>query len=71
MSDESALHEAPLEFINSLAEVTGYCEAQSILPVNGRYVGHCTCGGWDVVVDGHDECLALARKHTAETASRA
>lgn len=69
--EDSALHESPLEFVHSLAEITGFCEAQSILPVEVRYAGHCTCGGWDIVVDSHDECLELARRHTAETSGRA
>jgi hypothetical protein len=72
MSDDSALYEFPSEFLSSLAHAErGYCDAQSILPVDGRYACHCTCGAWDTTADTLDEGVEMARKHTAETAALA
>jgi hypothetical protein len=65
-SDDNALHEAPIEFMHGATEVTGSCEAQSILPTADGYACHCTCGRWDTVVATQDEGVAAARQHTAE-----
>ena len=37
MSDDSALHEKPLEFLTSIANTGGSCDGQAILPVNGHF----------------------------------
>lgn len=51
MSDDSALHEKPLEFLTSIANTGGSCDGQAILPVNGHFRCTCSCGDWDVDVD--------------------
>jgi len=66
--EDSVLYDLPAEFFADMAAATGYCDAQSILPVEGRYLCHCTCGSWDVEASTRDEGLTLARAHTAETA---
>jgi hypothetical protein len=67
---DSVLYDKPTEFIAEIASTAsdGYCDAQSILPLDGRYACHCTCGRWDVMAETRDEGLALARQHTAEAA---
>lgn len=64
--DDNALHDAPVEFLQSAHEVTGYCEAQSILPTAEGYVCHCTCGTWDVIASTQEQGVELARQHTAD-----
>ena len=66
MSD-SALYDLPTEFLADVEEVTGPCDAQSILPHDGEYLCHCTCGNWDVSSSTRDAGLAAARAHTTET----
>lgn len=67
--EDSVLYDLPTEYLAEIAAAPdGYCDAQSILPRDGRYVCHCTCGRWDVVTDTRDEGLVAAREHTAETA---
>jgi hypothetical protein len=66
--DDSALYEFPADFMTSLAQAErGYCDAQSVLPVDDHYVCHCTCGAWDTTSATLNEGVELARKHTAET----
>jgi hypothetical protein len=70
MADSAAseiLYDLPGEFLADLAATDGTCDAQSVLPRDGKYLCHCTCGRWDVVVDTTMQGLELARKHTAET----
>jgi hypothetical protein len=67
MADDNSLHEKPAEFMSALKDHAGYCDAQSILPADGHYVCHCTCGGWDVTASSREEGLAMARAHTAQT----
>jgi hypothetical protein len=64
--EDSVLYDLPTEFFADMAAASGFCDAQSILPVEGRYLCHCTCGRWDVEAPTRDEGLALARVHTAE-----
>ena len=64
MSDDSALHEQPLEFLTSIANGGGSCDGQTILPVNGHYQCTCTCGHWETDVDDPQEGLRQARIHT-------
>ncbi|MCV7054904.1 hypothetical protein [Mycolicibacterium gilvum] len=45
MSDDSALHEKPLEFLTSIANTGGSCDGQAILPENGHYPGFCVVIG--------------------------
>jgi hypothetical protein len=68
MSDESALHEKPLEFLTSIANTGGSCDGQAILPVNGHFRCTCSCGDWDVEVDDPQEGLRQARIHTGSAA---
>src|ERR1700756_320974 len=64
VSDDSALHEKPLEFLTSIANTGGSCDGQAILPVNGHFRCTCSCGDWDVEVDDPQEGLRQARIHT-------
>jgi hypothetical protein len=65
---DSVLYDLPGEFVADMAvSGDGTCDAQSILPRDGVYVCHCTCGGWDVEAVSSEEGLRLARLHTAET----
>ncbi|WP_407689351.1 hypothetical protein [Mycobacterium sp. HUMS_1102779] len=64
MSNDSALHEKPLEFLNSIANTGGFCDGQAILPENGHYRASCSCGMWTVEVDDAQEGLRQARIHT-------
>lgn len=66
--EDSVLYDLPTEFFADMAASHGYCDAQSILPFEGKYVCHCTCGSWDIEAPTRDEGLTLARQHTAETA---
>ena len=68
MSDDSALHEKPLEFLTSIANTGGSCDGQAILPVNGHFRCTCSCGDWDVEVDDPQEGLRQARIHTGSVA---
>jgi hypothetical protein len=64
---DSVLYDLPQEFMADITACTGFCDAQSILPRDDRYICHCTCGRWDIVTGTRDEGLDLARAHTAET----
>jgi hypothetical protein len=68
VSDDSALHEKPLEFLTSIANTGGSCDGQAILPVNGHFRCTCSCGDWDVEVDDPQEGLRQARIHTGSVA---
>ncbi|MFZ2175037.1 MAG: hypothetical protein WAW17_13610 [Rhodococcus sp. (in: high G+C Gram-positive bacteria)] len=67
--DDSSLYDLPTEFFAGFAAAAGYCDAQSILPVDDRYVCHCSCGRWDLTAASRDEGLALARAHTQATSA--
>ncbi|MCA4761815.1 hypothetical protein KXD96_26475 [Mycobacterium sp. SMC-2] len=64
MSDDSALHEKPLEFLSSVANTGGSCDGQAIVPNNGSYRASCSCGTWAIEVDDPQEGLRQARIHT-------
>jgi hypothetical protein len=64
MEDENPLFDFPSEFLTSLTTADGVCEAQSILPEGDHYLGHCTCGRWDVIAASQDEGVEMARRHT-------
>ncbi len=66
MSD-SVLYDLPGEFVSSMAESSGYCDAQAVLPSEDHYIAFCTCGNWHTTTPTRDEGLTLARAHTAET----
>jgi hypothetical protein len=72
MSDDSALHEKPLEFISSIANTGGSCDGQAILPVanteGGHYRCYCSCGNWTFETDDPQEGLHQARIHTGSAA---
>lgn len=66
MSDQdSSLHEKPLEFLAGIANSGGSCDGQAVLPEDGRYRCHCSCGNWTLVTDDPQEGLRQARLHTA------
>jgi hypothetical protein len=67
VSDDNSLQEKPAEFMSALRDNAGYCDAQSILPVDDHYACHCTCGAWDITAPTREEGLALARAHTTAT----
>ena len=64
MSDDSALHEKPLEFLTSIANAGGSCDGQAILPEDDHYRCTCSCDRWDIEVDDPQEGLRQARIHT-------
>jgi hypothetical protein len=70
MDDDNSLHEKPAEFFTQLSASPGYCDAQSILPIDEdrSYVCHCTCGRWDTTAPSRERGLEMAREHTAATA---
>ena len=65
MEEDNPLFDFPSEFLSSVATADGVCEAQSILPRDDHYVGHCTCGRWDVTAPSLQEGVDMARAHTA------
>lgn len=65
--DDSSIYDLPQEFLADIADASGYCDAQSVLPRGDHYICHCTCGFWDVTAPTRDEGLRLARLHTDET----
>jgi hypothetical protein len=69
--DESALHEKPAEFFEGFVASPGFCDAQSVIPVDDHYSCHCSCGAWDVEAPTREEGLELARAHTRATAEQA
>lgn len=66
MSD-GVLYDLPTEFFTEFMNISGRCDAQSIIPVEGRYKCHCSCGSWDIEADTAESGLALAREHTRIT----
>jgi hypothetical protein len=68
--EDSAFEETPQEYFEKFFTNTGYCDAQSILPRDGRYVCHCTCGSWDTVAEDRETGLELAREHTRAITER-
>jgi hypothetical protein len=70
VSDEAVFEESPQEFFRENFTNTGYCDAQSILPIDGKYRCHCTCGNWDIIADDRESGLAAAREHTREITER-
>jgi hypothetical protein len=65
MSEDNSLHEKPAEFFTAMAQASGTCDAQAVLPVDDHYEASCSCGAWRVDVPSREVGLNLARKHTA------
>ena len=62
---DHVLHDSPTEFLHEAAQHGGRCVAQSVVPTrDGGYLCACSCGKWEVVVDGREEGLEAARRHT-------
>jgi hypothetical protein len=70
VSGESVFSDRPQEFFQENFLKDGTCDAQSILPGDGHYVCHCTCGRWDVTSATAEQGLELARQHTRELTQR-
>jgi hypothetical protein len=72
MPDEEIVfnEDSPQEFFEKFFTNTGYCDAQSVVPVTDRYACHCTCGNWDVIAADRETGLALAREHTRAVTER-
>ncbi|OXM64098.1 hypothetical protein [Amycolatopsis vastitatis] len=65
MSDDNVLYDSPTEFLHEVAEKSGHCVAQSVIPLeDGSYVCACSCDRWEVVAPSRQEGLRLARAHT-------
>jgi hypothetical protein len=64
-ADDSVLYDTPLEFMSEVAERSGECMAQSVIPQpDGRYLCACSCEQWEVTTPSREEGLRLARQHT-------
>ena len=70
MSDTLFTMDSPQEFFQEHFTNSGYCDAQTILPVEGGYLCHCTCGRWDVTAPDREQGLDAAREHTREITER-
>ncbi|WP_176921634.1 hypothetical protein [Pseudonocardia oroxyli] len=70
MSETLFTHDSPQEFFQESFSNTGYCDAQSILPQDGHYHCHCTCGRWDVDAPDRETGVNMAREHTREITER-
>jgi hypothetical protein len=65
VSDDTVLYDSPTEFLHEVAEKTGHCVAQSVIPRDdGSYVCACSCERWEVTAPSRAEGLRLAREHT-------
>jgi hypothetical protein len=70
MSDENVMYDTPLEFMSEVAEHSGACVAQSVIPLDeGGYRCACSCERWEVVAPDREEGLRLARVHTGSLAA--
>jgi hypothetical protein len=67
IDDDNVMHDSPVEFLSMMANSSGQCIVQSVLPDGDIYRCHCTCGNWDVIATSQDEGLKLAEAHTLET----
>lgn len=67
MSDENPLHDGPIEFVASVADAGGSCDAQSVLPVGDGYACTCSCGTWSCEAPDVDEGLRRVRSHTSRS----
>jgi hypothetical protein len=65
MSDSNLLYDTPTEFLHEVAQKSGRCEAQSVIPLDdGTYACACSCESWEVIAPSRQEGLQLARRHT-------
>jgi hypothetical protein len=63
--DESALHDSPTDFMSTVANSGGTCDAQSVIPEGDHFLCRCSCGGWTTKADTREEGLRLAQAHTS------
>lgn len=69
MSDSNVMYDSPTEFLHEVAQHSGLCVAQSVIPVgDGTYRCACSCELWEVSVTDREEGLRLARRHTGSEA---
>jgi hypothetical protein len=65
VSDDNVLYDSPTEFLHEVAEKSGLCVAQSVIPLpDGSYVCACSCERWELTAPSRQEGLRLAREHT-------
>ena len=68
MSDDNVMYDTPLEFMSEVAEHSGQCAAQSVIPMDdGTYICGCSCERWEITAPSRDEGLRLARQHTGSS----
>jgi hypothetical protein len=68
MSD-NVMYDSPTEFLSDLAQHSGLCVAQSVIPDDdGTYRCACSCEQWEVSAPTREEGLRLARVHTGSLA---
>ena len=64
MSD-SLMYDSPTDFLHEVAQHSGLCVAQSVIPgEDGTYRCACSCEQWEVSAPSREEGLRLARRHT-------
>ena len=64
MSD-NVMYDSPTEFLHDVAQHSGMCVAQSVIPAeDGTYLCACSCELWEVTAPSREEGLRLARLHT-------
>jgi hypothetical protein len=65
MSDDNVMYDSPTEFLHDVAQSSGRCVAQSVIPrEDGTYVCACSCEQWEIVAPSREKGLQLAREHT-------
>ena len=70
MSDDNVMYDTPLDVMNELAQRSGECVAQSVIPTeDGTYRCACTCERWEVYAPDREEGLRMARLHTRSAAT--
>jgi hypothetical protein len=70
VSDDNVMYDTPLEFMSEVAEHSGTCIAQSVIPLDaGGFRCACSCERWEVVAPDREEGLRLARVHTGAEAA--
>jgi len=68
MSD-NLMYDSPTEFLHEVAQHSGLCVAQSVIPEeDGSYRCACSCEEWEVSAPSREEGLRLARRHTGSLA---
>ena len=68
--DETALHEQPLEFMTSIANLGGGHDGQWVIPNDhGTFEVGCACEKWLLEAPTQERGLELARMHTGSIPS--